>query len=67
MCLDSSYAYHLWIINTSDGKSAIWMKTATFLLCDFCFPLEIVKRWQFDRMNYVPVWVLNLFQQFADD
>lgn len=65
MCLDCSYAYHLWIINTSDGKSGIWVKTVTFLLCDVYFPLEIVERRRFDRMKYAPVWVWHLFKQFA--
>lgn len=51
---------------TSDVKSAIWMKSATFLLCDVYFPLEIVER-QFDRMKYAPVWVLHFFKQFAGD
>lgn len=67
MCLDCSYAYHLWTINTSDYKSAIWLKIATFLLCDVCFPLEIVARRQFDRMKYASVCVLYLFKQFAGD
>lgn len=55
-----------YMLITSDGKSTIWMKSATFLLCDVYFPLEIVER-QFDRMKYAPVWVLHFFKQFAGD
>jgi len=67
MCLDHSHAYHLCITHTSDSKSVVWKKTASFLLCDVCFPLKIVEGKEFDKMKYASVWVLHLLKQFAGD